>query len=266
VDRAPALGIARVHAYVIAGNDAALGLFRAVLGVVLTRHDGDAVHLVGLVGDHDWSARVAILDELRDGLHDATAARVQRSERPLEAVPAALAEFGAPAVTAREFAVELARSQARRTVAAYLGTGPLVGLLWLLTLAPPHWWCDGPAALWSGITLAPTIALGCGVGAVVLAATGRASRWMSPPSGRVVHGALTGCRHRRVRRCGHAGAGHPTRHQRRFVDDRLTGDRGQHEPARPQHPGHGPLPQGPARFLAEPANHRPEPPLTRLRT
>lgn len=54
VHRAPALGITRLHAYVLAGNDAALGLFRAALGVVLTRPDGDAVHLVGLVGDRGW--------------------------------------------------------------------------------------------------------------------------------------------------------------------------------------------------------------------
>lgn len=54
VHRAAAVGINRLHAYVLAGNDAALGLFRAVLGVVLTRSDGDAVHLVGLVGDRGW--------------------------------------------------------------------------------------------------------------------------------------------------------------------------------------------------------------------
>ncbi|MDN5934428.1 MAG: GNAT family N-acetyltransferase [Pseudonocardia sp.] len=54
VHRAPAFGITRLHAYVLAGNDAALGLFRDVLGVVLTRSDGDTVHLVGLVGDRDW--------------------------------------------------------------------------------------------------------------------------------------------------------------------------------------------------------------------
>ncbi|MDQ4116164.1 MAG: GNAT family N-acetyltransferase [Actinomycetota bacterium] len=54
VQRTSALGITRLHAYVLPGNDAALGLFRAVLGVVLTRPDEDAVHLVGLVGDRDW--------------------------------------------------------------------------------------------------------------------------------------------------------------------------------------------------------------------
>lgn len=55
VDRAPDLGIYRLHAHVLAGNDAALGLFRDVLGVVLTRPDEDAVHLVGLVGDRGWA-------------------------------------------------------------------------------------------------------------------------------------------------------------------------------------------------------------------
>lgn len=54
VHRAPALGITRLHADVLAGNVAALGLFRAGLGLVLTRLDGDTVHLVGLVGDRGW--------------------------------------------------------------------------------------------------------------------------------------------------------------------------------------------------------------------
>lgn len=56
--RAPAPGITRLHASVLAGNDAAPGLFRDVLGVVLTRSDGDAVHLVGLVGNRSWEITV----------------------------------------------------------------------------------------------------------------------------------------------------------------------------------------------------------------
>lgn len=102
----------------------------------------------------------------------------------------ALAEFSAPEVMARGFADELAGSRARRTVAAYLTTGPLVGLLWLLTLAPSHWWRDGPAALWAAIPPAPAIGLACGVGALVLAATGRGSRWLSLSSGQIVHAAV----------------------------------------------------------------------------
>jgi RimJ/RimL family protein N-acetyltransferase len=65
VHRAPALGMSRLHAHVLAGNDAALGLFRDVLGVVLTRSDGDAVHLVGLVGDRGWEIT---MDDMMDDL------------------------------------------------------------------------------------------------------------------------------------------------------------------------------------------------------
>ncbi|MER7433781.1 permease prefix domain 1-containing protein [Pseudonocardia alni] len=76
------------------------------------------------------ATRAAILDELRDGLQDAIETRVRCGAHRGVAVGAAVAEFGAPEVIARGFAGELAGSRARRTVAAYLGTGPLVGLLW----------------------------------------------------------------------------------------------------------------------------------------
>ncbi|MFC4951004.1 permease prefix domain 1-containing protein [Pseudonocardia sp. GCM10023141] len=142
----------------------------------------------GLVGPR--AARAAILDELRDGLHDAIATRVRHGEHPAAAVRAALAEFGAPSVMASGFVGELAGSRARRTVAAYLGSGPLVGMLWLLTLAPAGWWRHGPAALWGAIPPAPVIGLACVVGVLVLAGTGRGSRWLPLPPGQIVAGAL----------------------------------------------------------------------------
>lgn len=134
--------------------------------------------------------RAAILDELRDGLHDAIATRVRHGDRPGVAVRAAVAECGAPAAVARGFAGELAGDRARRTVAAYLGTGPLVGLLWMLAVAPPGWWRSGPAGLWAAIPPAPGIALACGVGVLVVTATGRASRWLPIPPEQIVHAAL----------------------------------------------------------------------------
>jgi len=76
----------------------------------------------GLIGPR--RVRAAILDELRDGLHDAIATRVRRGEHPTVAMRSALAQFGAPEVMAHGFAGELAGSRARRTVAAYLSTGP----------------------------------------------------------------------------------------------------------------------------------------------
>lgn len=136
------------------------------------------------------ATRAAILDELRDGLQDAIETRVRCGAHRGVAVGAAVAEFGAPEVIARGFAGELAGSRARRTVAAYLGTGPLVGLLWLLAVAPSSWWHNGPAALWAAVPPAPAIGLACVVGVLVLAATGRGSRWLPLPPGPIVHSAL----------------------------------------------------------------------------
>lgn len=147
-----------------------------------------AVVATSLVGPR--AVRDAILDELRDGLHDAIAIRIGRGEHPVAASGAALIEFGAPEATARGFADELVSSQARRTVVAYLGTGPLIGLLWLLTVAPAGWWRGGPATLWAAIPPAPAIGLALILGVLVLAATGRASRWLPIPPGQIVDAAL----------------------------------------------------------------------------
>lgn len=48
-EQAGTVGVTRLRAQVLAGNEAALGLARAVLPVCLTRRDGDVVHLVGLL-------------------------------------------------------------------------------------------------------------------------------------------------------------------------------------------------------------------------
>lgn len=56
------------------------------------------------------AARTAILDELRDGLHEAVAARIRSGDEMEAALRAALDEFGAPARTAAAFAGELAGS------------------------------------------------------------------------------------------------------------------------------------------------------------
>jgi hypothetical protein len=60
---------------------------------------------------------------------------------------------------------------------AYLGTGPLVGLWWLLTLAP-HGGAGGPGAVWAAIPILPVIAAAVLAAAGTLAATGRAGRWV----------------------------------------------------------------------------------------
>lgn len=162
----------------MAGGDVAERVVEDYLAAVAT----------SLVGPR--AVRAAILDELRDGLHAAIATRIGRGEHPAAATAAALNEFGAPEATARGFAGELASSQARRTVVAYLGSGPLIGLLWLLTVAPPGWWRRGPATLWAAIPPAPAIGLALVLGVLVLAATGTASRWLPIPPEPIVPAAL----------------------------------------------------------------------------
>lgn len=120
-------------------------------------------------------ARVAILDELRDGLLDDVEHHRQRGLSPLAAAWGAVARFGTPDVIAAAFASELGAMQARRTVLAFLATGPIVGLLWLGTLAPDR----TPAALLSSApALGPIIAAGTLAGLFTLVATGRLSRWL----------------------------------------------------------------------------------------
>lgn len=147
----------------------------------------DAV-AAGLVGPR--SVRATIIDELRDGLTEGATTHRARGAGPDAAIRTALDEFGPPEVTAAAFAGELASSRARRTVAAYLFTGPVVGLSWLLGFAPPHWWRHGPEALWSAVPVVPMIALAAVVGIGVLVATGRPSRWIQVPHHHILHGAL----------------------------------------------------------------------------
>lgn len=122
--------------------------------------------------------RRAILDELRDVLYEAVAAHGRRGARPERAVPMALGEFGPPSTLAAGYAGELATARARRTTTAYLVTGPVVGLCWLSVLAPPVWWQRSPSVLLAAVPVAPVIAVAAVIGALVLAVTGRAGRWL----------------------------------------------------------------------------------------
>jgi hypothetical protein len=118
-------------------------------------------------------ARAAIVDELRDGLYEA----VDRGLAPADVVE----EFGTPATVAAAFAGELAMARARRTVWMFLGTGPLVGIWWLLTFVPRPW-ATGPGAVWGAIPLLPVCGLATLVAVSTLAATGRATRWVPAAS------------------------------------------------------------------------------------
>ncbi|MCO1656328.1 HAAS signaling domain-containing protein [Pseudonocardia humida] len=119
-------------------------------------------------------ARAAILDELRDGLHEAAAAARRRcpGADTGAAVRAAVREFGPAHLVAAAFAGELACGQARRTVTGLLVTGPLVGLLWLAAGSPVAASVVGGGPL-AAVPPAPLVAVAVLAGAVVLAATGR---------------------------------------------------------------------------------------------
>ena len=134
------------------------------------------------------SARVAVTDELRDGLREALQTHQARGCSQAEATAAAIAEFGDPHTVAAAFGPELGAVQARRVALALLVTGPLVGLAWITTVAvnalPP--WRHQLIGPWLAL---PLVGLALAVAGPALgltvAATGRLGRRL----GRVVHRA-----------------------------------------------------------------------------
>jgi HAAS len=128
--------------------------------------------------------------ELRSGLLDAVDAYRAAGLPPGQAVAAAIGEFGDPAEVAGSFRAEVAAGQARRTAAALLASGPLVGVLWFavavgshLTVraAPPWRWPGMPASLSVGLPLvAVAVAITAWAAITSIAATGRFTRWLPP--------------------------------------------------------------------------------------
>jgi hypothetical protein len=133
------------------------------------------------------SARVAVSDELRDGLLEALQTHQARGCSPLEATAAAIAEFGDPDTVAAAFGPELAAVQARRVALGLLATGPLVGLTWITAIAVsalPPWrhHLTGPWLALPLVGLALAVA-GPALGLTV-AATGRLGRRLGGGFGR----------------------------------------------------------------------------------
>jgi VIT1/CCC1 family predicted Fe2+/Mn2+ transporter len=133
--------------------------------------------------------RAAIVDELRDGLHEAIRAHQDRGAPPILAARAAVAEFGDPATVAVSFTDELAAARARALALRLIGTGPAVGALWLGALL------GGPAAAASALPIPPWHLRPAGLPAawllvpaavvtvliattLILTVTGRLSRWL----------------------------------------------------------------------------------------
>jgi hypothetical protein len=134
------------------------------------------------------AARVAVTDELRDGLLEALQTHQARGCSRAEATAAAITEFGDPDTVAAAVAPELAAVQARRVAVGLLVTGPLVGLAWIAAVAvnavPP--WRHQLIGPWLAL---PVVALALAVAGPALgltvATTGRPSRRLGP----VVHRA-----------------------------------------------------------------------------
>ena len=120
--------------------------------------------------------RAQILAELRDGLDHATDQHLTAGMSAQQAQTAAVAQFGSPEAVADAFAGELATAYARRTIALYIITGPLVGIWWLLLLQPDPWRA-GLIALLAAIPVLPLIILAIATAAGTLATTGRLMRW-----------------------------------------------------------------------------------------
>jgi hypothetical protein len=121
--------------------------------------------------------REQILAELGDGLRQATEHHLAAGLPHEVAVATAIAEFGAPQRVATAFAGELATAYARRTIAWFIATGPLVGIWWLLLLHPAPW-RSGVVALIAAIPVVPLVAVAIATAAGTFATTGRLIRWL----------------------------------------------------------------------------------------
>jgi hypothetical protein len=121
--------------------------------------------------------RTAILAELRDGLDEATEDNIAAGLPPDQAATAATAQFGTPQAVADAFGGELATAYARRTIAWFIATGPLVGMWWLLLLHPSPW-RTGLIAFVAAIPVIPLIIAAIATAGGTLATTGRLMRWL----------------------------------------------------------------------------------------
>lgn len=144
--------------------------------------DGYLAELSGLLRG-PLGRRRRIVAELRDGLLDAAEVRVADGMPAEQAEKEAVAAFGSPRLVAAAFAGELATAYARRTIAAYVFTGPLVGIWWLLLLQP-HPWRTGLVALLVAIPVLPLLVFAIATAATTLATTGRLMRWLPETSPR----------------------------------------------------------------------------------
>jgi len=126
-------------------------------------------------------AHDGILAELRTGLLDAADSHRSAGLTAAQAAEEAVREFGDPGEVADGFRAEIAADQARRVVIVLLATGPVVGLLWIVTALAGHLPIHVPSAEGPGMGL-PLVALAVGVtvwaALLGIASTGRLTRWL----------------------------------------------------------------------------------------
>jgi hypothetical protein len=140
--------------------------------------------------------RDGIVDEIADGLLAAADRHRGHGAPPAAAVRAALSEFGPPQLVAQAFAGELAVAGARRLLGGLLLTGPLIGVWWLLLLAPRHW-PPNPADLVAAIPALPVVGATVALAVASLVGTGRLAHRLpalSPPGAvQATHVAVSAC-------------------------------------------------------------------------
>lgn len=125
--------------------------------------------------------RQAILSELSEGLRHAVQDQIAKGLTPDQAAIIAIAQFGSPQAIADAFSGELTTAYARRTIAWFIATGPMVGIWWLLLLHPDPWH-TGVIALLTVIPIIPLIALAIAAAAATFATTGSLMRWLPEAS------------------------------------------------------------------------------------
>jgi hypothetical protein len=132
---------------------------------------------------------------LADGLTCAVDVRLDRGATRPDAVAAAIAEFGPPAVVAAAFARELLIESARRAGLALLGGGPVVGVLWVL--AAPGTGLAWPQRILATLAAVPgyplVLALVVPAAVVTVAAAGRLGPRLRLPAVAAVQVAIIGC-------------------------------------------------------------------------
>jgi hypothetical protein len=126
--------------------------------------------------------RTAILSEVGDGLADSVEKHQAEGATPDQAATATIEEFGSPRTLATQFATQLAGVTAHRVGFALVGTGPVVGLVWLAAFIAHGdglgWRGDLTAMLSTIPTYIVVLALVVPAALLATAGAGTAARWM----------------------------------------------------------------------------------------